>query len=269
MMNLKRIKTLEESLSNIGLTLDKKLLNMSDALDGIEELSKLLTKEGREDAYNRSVNYFRVKVLEVGTSLKNIYSNTINNPRFNIKIATTYLLVALFLLQASCATTEPNKPTIRPNCLKGKETFLNRVLTEEELKKLKGNFEQNPEQYSRELFDSSLARMHHISASVADEYAQNPELNYGITSPSEVKGTYYICSILDEAAKKSSGIPPDLFEDKTEYEEGIFKIILEWRGNKTEKENWSGWFPHSRILSVEPLGFEKGAPLLHPRRSGL
>jgi len=67
----------------------------------------------------------------------------------------------------------------------------------------------------------------------------------------------------DETVTKSGGIPLNFVD--FEMPAGAYKMIMEWRGKSNVKSDWSGWFtnagyaPNSgRILSVEPLGFEKG-----------
>ena len=244
------IQTLKSNIQNASLNLTDMVKN--GARDRFDELSELLTSDGLEKAYHKSIK----KGSKIAYSLKNIYNNFVNNFRFNIRTAAVYSLVLLSL--ASCAFG----PTIQPNYLKGKESLLQeRVLTTEELKKLKGKFDQNHTQYSQELFDISLAKMNQICHPFAKEYAQNPELNDEI-SPSEAKGTYYICMALDKTAKKSGGIPPDLFEEKAKHD--MHKIILEWHGNSKEKSDWGGFITSgvsetkylSKVLDAKPVNFE-------------
>lgn len=185
------------------------------------------------------------------------------------RTAAVYSLVLLSLAVSACG------PTIKPNYLKGRETLLKRVLTEEELKTLKKNFDQNPEQYTQELFNSSLAKMHQICAPFAKEYAQTPEINDGI-NPAEAKATWNIYNALNNTAKKSEGIPADLFEEKESLDGYVHKIIMEWQGrsNKGNKKDlWAFIIGNpskdrvadggkvlntGAVLNIESIGFEQG-----------
>ena len=202
----------------------------------------------------------------LAASLKNIRNISLNFRLHNNIRTVMYPLVFLLALGAVVACGS----RALPNYLKDREALLQRVVTEEELRKLKKSFDQNPEQYSQELFDASLARMHRVFPAFANEYTQTPEVNDGI-SPAEAEGTYHISECLGESARRAGGIPKDIFEENRE-------IVIEWRGYGAKKRLWEFEIGAldpvdatymGRVLSVVPVGFEQGEDAVSLKRGVL
>jgi len=173
--------------------------------------------------------------------------------------AVVYPVLLLSALGFGCG------PSRVPSYFDGKQAVLERRLSEEELRRLKRGFDANPEQYARELFDASLARMHQICAPFALEYAEIPELNDGVHTRAEARATWNTSIALEKIVKESGGIPAGFFEEERD-KGNAYEIIIEWRGHSAGKAGWEfeiGSSKHAdasymgRVLNVEPVGFEK------------
>ncbi len=165
-----------------------------------------------------------------------------------------------------CVTTgfTPERLT---SFLDGKD--ISQLVTEEELDGTKRKFDQYPVQYTNELLEKAIIRMGNISPEFASEYGQIPEVNAPIKPPPVAEGTYYICKALGNVAKKSGGIPSNLFAEDG-LPAGVYKASFKWEGNSSRKTDWSGWTinmgypPQSgMVFREESIGFEPGEDRLN------
>jgi len=153
----------------------------------------------------------------------------------------------------SCVT-----PKKLPSVFDTNPDLLNKQFTQSEIARIQNNFKTDPAQYSQDYGDLILWQMYQKSPEVSEVFAQVQELEDGINEQeaNAIEKIFYQI--------KDMEFPIDFFKKESVIAgERIYRIKMEWNGNKNSDSDFSGNFlqipgysSFGTIIDVKPIGFE-------------